>query len=84
MEHQSLPEPQSAKPRDMAISARTLDAKTKATLTAKACLAGVVLRFLEDDCGAALIVASKWSLTRQMHTVPEVTEFLERLGGPSA
>ena len=58
-----------------------LDEKTKATLTAKACLAGVVLHFLEDDRGAALIVASKWAMTRQMHTFDEVETFLRRLGG---
>jgi hypothetical protein len=79
MDDQAVLESQAAPSRGMPI-----DAKIKATLTAKACLAGVILHFLEDDFGAALIVASKWSLTRQMHTVPEVTEFLERLGGPGA
>lgn len=60
-----------------------LDAKTRATLTARACLAGVVAHFLEDDHGAALIVASKWNLARQMHSVDEVERFLAQLA-PSA
>lgn len=68
----------------MPIAARALDAKTMATLTAKACLAGAVLHFLEDDRGAALIVASKWALTRQMSTTAEVEDFLRRLGGHQA
>lgn len=61
-----------------------IDPKTRATLTARAALAGVVLHFLDDDHGAVLIVASKWAMTRQMHAVAEVEEFLRRLGGPKS
>jgi hypothetical protein len=65
------------------ISNALIDPKVQATLTAKACLAGVVLYFLEDDFGTPLVVASKWSLTRQLHSVAEVDTFLQRLGAPA-
>lgn len=61
-----------------------LDGKTVSTLKARAALCGVVLHFLDDDHGRALFVASKWSLTRQLHNVAEVDEFLRRIGGAGA
>lgn len=58
--------------------------KVAATLKARAALCGVVLHVLEDDHGAALFIASKWSLTKQMSTVGEVEAFLRGIGGAKA
>ena len=57
--------------------------KQIATLRARAALAGVVLHALEDDHGVLLFVATKWALTRQMGSVDEVEEFLQRIGAPA-
>lgn len=56
-----------------------IDRKTRATLTARACLAGVVLRFVEDDRGNVLAIATRWGWTRQMRSVAEVDALLRRL-----
>lgn len=61
-----------------------VDPKKLSTLTAKACLCGVVLHCIEDDYGAPLFVASKWSLTRQMSSLEEVSAWLDRIGGDCA
>ena len=58
-----------------------LDPKKLATLTAEFALKGVTLHVIEDDRGAPLFVASRWSLTRQMNSVAEVEDFLRRIGG---
>lgn len=84
MGDQAMLERQAAALQSAPIAASALDAKARITLTAKACLAGVVLHFLDDDRGAPLIVATKWALTKQMRTAIEVEDFLRRLGGPSA
>lgn len=68
----------------MTAPSNDLEPKAVATLTARAALAGVVLHTVEDDAGNPLFIATKWSLTRQMGTVAEVDEFLQRLGGHSA
>lgn len=54
--------------------------KELATLKAKAALCGVVLYLSEGDRGEPLFIASRWSLTRQMHSVAEVEDFLARIG----
>lgn len=56
-----------------------VDAKTRATLVAQAALKGVQLIIADDDAGRPLFIASRWSLTRQMHTPAEVVEFLARM-----
>lgn len=61
-----------------------LDPKRIQTLKAHAALAGVVLLVIEDDRGAPLFIASKWAMTRQMHSVAEVESFLQRLAGAKA
>lgn len=61
----------------------TIDPKHLATLKAKAALRGVVLYFTEGDRGEPLFIASRWSLTRQMHSIDEVEDFLARIGDAS-
>lgn len=61
-----------------------LDPKVVATLKAQAALCGVVLYHLDGDNGGALFVASKWAMTKQMGSVAEVEDFLQRIGGASS
>jgi hypothetical protein len=64
------------------MSAVALDPKVTSGLVARACLIGVVLHVLEDDAGQPLFVASKWAMTKQMHSVDEVLTFLRKAGAP--
>lgn len=57
-----------------------LDPKITATLQARCALLGVVLSIIDDDRGRPLFVASRWGLTRQLHSVEEVERFLARAG----
>ena len=61
-------------------NAVALDPKTIATLKARAALAGVALSVTDDDHGQPLFVASKWAMTRQLASVDEVEQFLQRIG----
>ena len=60
------------------------EAKTFATLQARAALQGVSLVRSTDDRERPVFVASKWSLTRQLDSVEAVEQFLRQIGGPSA
>ena len=61
-----------------------LDAKLKATLTARACLIGCVLTSFEDDHGREVFVISRGALTKQLDTPEDVDAWLKRAGGPEA
>ncbi len=63
---------------------RRIDPKVAATLKARCALVGVELHVIDGDNGAPLLIVSRWSLTRQMHSVDEVEAFLRRIGGPKA
>ena len=63
---------------------RRIDPKTAATLKARCALAGIELHVIDGDAGEPLFIVSRWSLTRQLHSVAEVESFLRRIGGPKA
>ena len=50
--------------------------KRIATLTAQLALRGFILVRSKDDRGGPLYVISKWALTRQLHSLPEVEAFV--------
>lgn len=57
------------------------DAKLIATLKAEAALCGVVLHTGVDDFGRPSFIATKWTLTRELHSADEVRELLRQIGG---
>jgi hypothetical protein len=59
------------------------EAKTVATLTARAALAGVSLVRSTDDRERVVYIASKWTLTRQLDSIEAVEHFLRRIGAPA-
>jgi len=54
------------------------------TLQARAALAGVVLHRFEDDRGRMAYVVSRWALTRELHSLEEVEQWLDRVTGKTA
>jgi hypothetical protein len=61
------------------MQATEIDPKTIATLKARAALVGVVLHVAESD-RSPLFTASKWNLVRELSSVAELEQFLQRLG----
>lgn len=61
-----------------------VDAKTFATLQARAALVGVSLVRSTDDRDRTVFIASKWSMTRQLDSFEAVEVFLQRIGGSQA
>ena len=55
--------------------------KAFATLQARAALAGVVLHRASDDHGRAVYIVSRWSLTRQLDSLADAADWLDRVTG---
>ena len=55
-----------------------IDVKTRATLQARAALAGAVLSFLIDDQALALLATKNWSV--KLQSLDHIEQFLQRLG----
>lgn len=60
------------------------DPKFFSTLQARAALAGVTLHQLEGDFGAPIYVATRWAMTKQMESLSEVDQWLDRVTGKVA
>ena len=58
--------------------------KRLATLTAQLAMRGFVLARSKDDRGGPLYVISKWALTRQLHSLPELEAFVQDACGLAA
>ena len=58
-----------------------LDPKRLATLKARAALAGVVVHDLEDDRGQPEYIATKWALTKSLHSLDALEAWLDRVAG---
>ncbi|WP_342620836.1 hypothetical protein [Rhodoferax sp. GW822-FHT02A01] len=56
-------------------------AKEFATLQAIAALHGVTLHRLEGDYGTPVYVATRWAMTKQLDTLEEVEDWLQRVTG---
>lgn len=63
-------------------AAATLDPKVLQNLTARCCLAGVVLTMIDGE-GEPLFAVRRWNLCKFL-TLNQLHDFLRRAGGPSA
>ncbi len=48
---------------------------------ARAALSGATLHRIEDDRGAEVFVLTKWNLTRELQTLEQVEQLLDRMEG---
>jgi hypothetical protein len=55
--------------------------KRLSTLMARAALAGIVVHGLENDHGQPVYIVSHWALTRELDSLDELQEWLERVTG---
>lgn len=60
------------------------DAKAFATLQARAALAGVVLHRTTRDDGRPAYIVTRWALTRELGSLDEVGQWLDRVAGPAS
>jgi len=58
--------------------------KRFATNRAALALKGFAVVRGEDDAGRPLFIVSRWALTRQLHGLPELEAFVERVAPKSA
>ena len=54
------------------------------TLRAQCALAGVTLHRFQADGDRAVFIVTRWALTRQLDTLDDVAEWLERVSGRKA
>lgn len=64
----------------------TIDLNSKAisTLEARCALLGVRLDIVDSDAGGHHFVATKWAVTKHLHSAAEVGALIARLGGAGA
>lgn len=55
------------------------DQKRLATVTARCALAGITLHRIEDDRGRETFIVTRWALTRELQTLDDVEQWLERV-----
>ena len=58
----------------------TADAKTIATLRARAALAGFILSVMTDTDGLCLYLVSRWGMSRTLTDLAGLVAFLRRVG----
>ena len=57
-----------------------MEPKALATAVARCALKGVQLHVIDDDRGEPCYIVSKWALTRSLHSVEELLDFMHRVG----
>lgn len=63
------------------MTADRAEAKRLATATARAALAGITLRPIEDDGGRRVFIVSRWAFTRQLDSLDAVEAWLDLVCG---
>jgi len=64
--------------------ATDIDLKWESTLIARAALLGVVVVRSADDHGRPCWIVSRWNLTKELGSLVELRDWVDRVGGKSS